>query len=614
MIQTDKINAQYNDFISKQNRDLISHDLISQAIELEKFITTIFPVKQQLDDFLQQAKNFDLLYKFKRNFVQRVALKIYNKPENNTLKDDDNFKKSSVLQLVRQVFEWLENPEQNADNLSRAARYCAYKVYYDSDSIIFQIPQKLDFDNLIDLGPSSYKPQIIDNTIISLDQSHYCIFCHKQSKDSCRTGIHEKSETKTNALGNKLIGCPLEQKISEMNLLYSQGNIIAALAVIMIDNPLVAATGDRICNDCMKSCIYQKQEPVNIPHIETQILKLVLNLPFGAEIYYLLSKWNPLIHPRTNDSLNTKKYLVVGLGPAGFAMSYYALRQGHNVTAVDGLNIEPLPDAFFQTIQNWPKLIDSLGPYKPQGFGGVAEYGITDRWDKYNLLLIRMLLEREKNFEMKGNFRLGKDITIKDAIEKDNYDYVALCMGAGRPKQIDISNMNANGVMSAFSFLASLHMNKKDFKYKMPVVIVGAGLTAMDCAMAALKYNHDPIQNVTIIYRNKMQTSPSYKENHHELQMTLNMGVKFLENTELESIQTDSSANIISINKTIPAGTLVYSIGTHINDKIFSTEAEAFKLYPEKIGIFGDMNPQYSGTVVKAIASVKDWLSSNNLL
>src|SRR5574341_144119 len=36
---------------------------------------------------------------------------------------------------------------------------------------------------------------------------------------------------------------------------------------------MVAATGHRICNDCMKSCIYQKQEPVNIPQAETRTLK-----------------------------------------------------------------------------------------------------------------------------------------------------------------------------------------------------------------------------------------------------------------------------------------------------------------------------------------------------
>ena len=54
------------------------------------------------------------------------------------------------------------------------------------------------------------------------------------------------------------------------------------------------ATGHRICNDCMKSCIYQKQEPVDIPQSETRLLKDVLALPWGFEIYSLLTRWNPL--------------------------------------------------------------------------------------------------------------------------------------------------------------------------------------------------------------------------------------------------------------------------------------------------------------------------------
>ena len=53
-------------------------------------------------------------------------------------------------------------------------------------------------------------------------------------------------------------------------------------------------TGHRICNDCMKACIYQKQEPVNIPQIETGVLTDVLDLPWGFEIYGLLTRWNPL--------------------------------------------------------------------------------------------------------------------------------------------------------------------------------------------------------------------------------------------------------------------------------------------------------------------------------
>jgi hypothetical protein len=130
----------------------------------------------------------------------------------------------------------------------------------------------------------------------ALDQMNYCIWCHTQGKDSCAKGLRDR---KTGAFakspfGVTLAGCPLEEKISEMHTLRAQGYALGAFAAIAVDNPMMAATGHRICNDCMKSCIYQKQEPVDIPQAETSILKDVLALPWGVEIYALLTRWNPL--------------------------------------------------------------------------------------------------------------------------------------------------------------------------------------------------------------------------------------------------------------------------------------------------------------------------------
>ena len=79
-----------------------------------------------------------------------------------------------------------------------------------------------------------------------------------------------------------------------MHVVKQDGNPIGALAIVTIDNPMCAGTGHRICNDCMKSCIYQKQDPVDIPQAETRTLKDVLELPWGFEIYSLLTRWNPL--------------------------------------------------------------------------------------------------------------------------------------------------------------------------------------------------------------------------------------------------------------------------------------------------------------------------------
>ncbi len=104
-------------------------------------------------------------------------------------------------------------------------------------------------------------------------------------------------------------------------------------------------TGHRICNDCMKACIFQKQEPVNIPQAETGVLTDVLELPYGFEIYGLLTRWNPLNAKRPYAlPYNGKNVLVVGLGPAGYTLAHYLLNEGFGVVGIDGLKIEPLDE------------------------------------------------------------------------------------------------------------------------------------------------------------------------------------------------------------------------------------------------------------------------------
>jgi len=93
----------------------------------------------------------------------------------------------------------------------------------------------------------------------------------------------------------------------------------------------------------MKACIYQRQDPADIPQIETRTLKDVLALPWGFEIYSLLTRWNPLnIRRPLPKPVTGHKVLVVGLGPAGFTLAHHLLNDGHFVAAIDGLKIEPL--------------------------------------------------------------------------------------------------------------------------------------------------------------------------------------------------------------------------------------------------------------------------------
>ncbi len=276
--------------------------------------------------------------------------------------------------------------------------------------------------------------------------------------------------------------------------------------MIAVDNPLCAATGHRICNDCMKSCIYQRQEPVDIPQAETRTLKDVLSLPWGFEIYGLLTRWNPLdIRRPLPRPASGYKVLVVGLGPAGFNLAHHLLNDGHTVVAIDGLKIEPLPQDLsgvsptgervgFRPIVDVAELFEGLDDRVMAGFGGVAEYGITVRWDKNFLKIVRLMLERRAEFAMTGGVRFGGTVTIDDAFAA-GFDHIALAAGAGRPTVIPMKNGLARGVRMASDFLMALQLTgaaKADsvanLQVRLPIVVIGGGLTAIDTATESLAY------------------------------------------------------------------------------------------------------------------------------
>ena len=267
-----------------------------------------------------------------------------------------------------------------------------------------------------------------------------------------------------------LAGCPLEEKISEFQKLKTEGWPIGALAMICVDNPMVAATGHRICNDCMKSCIYQKQEPVNIPQAETRTLKDVLELPWGFEIYSLLTRWNPLNLRRPLPRAATgKRVLVVGHGagrlharaspderrPHGRRHrrpeDRAARREARRRRRPTGARVP------FEPIRDVDALLEPLDERVMAGFGGVAEYGITVRWDKNFLKMMRLLLERRAQFALFGGVRFGGTLDAEDAFAL-GFDHVALAVGAGRPTVLDMPNGLARGVRTASDFLMALQL------------------------------------------------------------------------------------------------------------------------------------------------------------
>jgi NADPH-dependent glutamate synthase beta subunit-like oxidoreductase len=240
---------------------------------------------------------------------------------------------------------------------------------------------------------------------------------------------------------------------------------LAAIALVCVDNPMLPGTGHRICNDCMKACVFQKQEPVNIPEIETAVLTDVLGLPWGFEIYGLLTRWNPLNVARPHaKSYNGKNALIVGLGPAGYTLAHHLTAEGFACVGIDGLRIEPLPVELTgdettppRPIRDFDKLYLELDERILLGFGGVSEYGITVRWDKNFLTVLYVTLARQRLLKMYGGVRFGGTLDLDDAWRL-GFDHVAIAAGAGRPTIIPLKNNIARGIRKASDFLMGLQL------------------------------------------------------------------------------------------------------------------------------------------------------------
>ena len=644
--------------------------LIALGPYLEDFLAVLFGIDAEVRALESLHHELAPLFVVKRMFVQRKAMNAYKADIAATF-DGDALQReiearigapvtgqAGELAFAQAVTRWQKDGAAHAADIDLALRYAAWAAHTVAGraahrgGVLFRAPRKLDFMHLVPLvAEDRHGVRSVQHTaghlrrregfaltdhgtdlVGALDQAQYCIICHEQGKDSCSRGLPEKkpagggapeSPFKKSVFGVPLAGCPIEEKISEFHKLRIDGWPVAALAIICVDNPMVAATGHRICNDCMKSCIYQKTDPVDIPQSETRVLKDVLALPWGFEIYSLLTRWNPLnLRRPVPHTVSGRRALVVGMGPAGFTLAHHLLNDGHTVVGVDGLKIEPLDPALsgvmatgervpFEPIRDLAMLAEPLDDRVMAGFGGVAEYGITVRWDKNFLKLIRLLIERRDRFGMYGGVRFGGTLDAEGAFAL-GFDHVALAAGAGKPTVLELPNGLASGVRTASDFLMALQLTgaaKRDsvanMQLRLPVVVVGGGLTAIDTATESLAYY--PVQvekflaryetlvaergreaveaawtpderavgaefleharairaervaaaaetreprivelletwgGVTIAYRRRLIDSPSYTLNHEEVDKALEEGIHFAEGLTPLGVEVDAT-------------------------------------------------------------------------
>jgi NAD(P)H-flavin reductase len=324
------------------------------------------------------------------------------------------------------------------------------------------------------------------------------------------------------------------------------------------------------------------------------------------------------------------------------------MNDGHTVVAIDGLKIEPLDAEISgvdpggsrkasRPVKDIAELREPLDHRAMAGFGGVAEYGITVRWDKNFLKILRLLVERRSQFAMFGGVRFGGTLTIDEAFA-DGFDHIALCAGAGRPTVLEIPNGFARGVRAASDFLMALQLTgaaKREsianLQIRLPVVVIGGGLTAIDTATESLAYyavqvekflarhevlGEDPSWNaeeraiaqeflrhakalraakpaerldllkswggVTIAYRRRLVDSPSYTLNHEEVEKALEEGITFAEGLTPTRIEVDdyghASAVVFQDDIKLPARSVLIAAGTQPNTVLAREEGVTLAL------------------------------------
>jgi NADPH-dependent glutamate synthase beta subunit-like oxidoreductase/NAD(P)H-flavin reductase len=651
----------------------VSNLLVEMASHVSHFVARLFGVEDELAAVRAATLRQDPLFRFKVDFVRRRVLPALKGGAADCSAEDAGLAARLIAAEGHAVDPELatalagcrlldreaavKNAPGSADEAALARdleafkRWTAWAMQHPEAQgprpwVVFHFPRTLEPFHLVEVEhPEPALPEALSGPVGSrrrrdgftltdprmggrevLSEINYCVICHERDKDSCSKGIHGKDGSVTaNPLGIPLAGCPLDEKISEMHLLRKGGDPLGALALVTLDNPMCAGTGHRICNDCMKACIFQKQDPVNIPQAETGVLTDVLRLPWGVEIYSLLTRWNPLNVRRPYPlAYNGENVLVVGLGPAGYTLAHYLLNEGFGVVGIDGLKIEPLPAEWTgapglepRPVRDWAEIYRRLDERVLEGFGGVSEYGITVRWDKNFLTLLHLLLSRRSRFRAYGGIRFGGTLPIEDAWSM-GFSHVAIAAGAGRPTIIDMKNNLIRGVRKASDFLMALQLtgafkreSLANLQVRLPAIVIGGGLTAIDTATELLAYYpqqvekilrryeelaalvgearvrsaYDPEETlqleeflshgravraereraaaageapdftplleqwggVSIAYRKRLVDSPAYRLNHEEVEKAFQEGIRFVENLEPEEAVPDEFGHVRAV-------------------------------------------------------------------
>ena len=232
-------------------------------------------------------------------------------------------------------------------------------------------------------------------------------------------------------------GCPLNNLIPEWNDLLYRGKEREALERLLQTAPFPEFTG-RVCPAlCEKACNLENDALTNRDN----------------ELYLIETGFEKgWIQPRIPRKRTGRRVAVVGSGPAGLACADLLNRLGHAVTVVE----------------------------RADRAGGLMMYGIPNMKLPKGIVQRRIRLMEAEGVRFMLNTEAASEIM-------EEYDAVALCGGAKKPRALNVEGIFAVDYLTAAT-RAVLSGSEPSIDAKgRSVVVVGGGDTGNDCVGTALR-------------------------------------------------------------------------------------------------------------------------------
>ncbi len=315
------------------------------------------------------------------------------------------------------------------------------------------------------------------------------------------------------------MACPTHIDVPRFIKKIASGNL-AGSARTILDANILGASCARACPVevlCEGACVmhrYNKQ-PIQIARLQRFAMDSLHES--GAPLPF---------EPGAETGLSVA---LIGAGPASLACAAELRRRGIRAHLYDA---RPLP-------------------------GGLNTYGVAE----YKLPLVESLREIEMLAQLGVDFRFETMIDAAALAELERkHDAVFLGIGLGAIHWLGIAGEQLSGVTNALDLIAGY---KSGALTKVPerVVVVGAGNTAIDAAIAAVRLGSTDVQ---IVYRRGPEQMSAFA---FEYEHARNEGVKFLWHVQPVRIYGDKTVDGIELTRLVATedGSLVPQPGSEFS-------------------------------------------------